>query len=410
VAEERLRICVLTTFFPPLHFGGDAVYAYRLAVGLAQRGHEVTVVHSADAYRALGGASLVPTPPDPDIERIVLSRRFYRTAALASYMLGKPALYESELSRVLGGRRFDVVHFQNVSLVGGPAVLQTPEAGVTLYTTHEHWLVCPMHVLFRDNREPCVEPHCLRCTLHHRRPPQLWRYSGLLERSTAAVDVFLAPSRFAIDAHRSRGFPYPMRRLAPFLPTAEVAFDDDPHDGGGRPYFLFVGRLERLKGVQVLIEVFRRFRDADLVVVGDGSHAAALRRQAADLDHVRFLGPVAWSKLGSLYRSARALLIPSVGYETFGIVGVEALARRTPIIVHDLGALPELVEDSRGAGLVYANTAELIDAMERVLADEELRLELGRRGEAAWRQLWSDEPHFAAYHEAIAEARDRVAR
>ena len=52
---EPLSICMVTTFYPPLHFGGDAAYAYRLANALARRGHAVTVVHSADAYRALGG-------------------------------------------------------------------------------------------------------------------------------------------------------------------------------------------------------------------------------------------------------------------------------------------------------------------------------------------------------------------
>ena len=52
---EPLSICMVTTFYPPLHFGGDAAYAYQLTNALARRGHPVTVVHSADAYRALGG-------------------------------------------------------------------------------------------------------------------------------------------------------------------------------------------------------------------------------------------------------------------------------------------------------------------------------------------------------------------
>ena len=46
---------MVTTFYPPHHFGGDAMYVYRLSHELAERGHEVTVVHSADAFRALGG-------------------------------------------------------------------------------------------------------------------------------------------------------------------------------------------------------------------------------------------------------------------------------------------------------------------------------------------------------------------
>ena len=52
---EPLSFCMVTTFYPPYHFGGDAMYAYRLTNALARRGHRVTVVHSQDAYRALGG-------------------------------------------------------------------------------------------------------------------------------------------------------------------------------------------------------------------------------------------------------------------------------------------------------------------------------------------------------------------
>ena len=44
-----MRFAMVTTFYPPFHFGGDAMYAYRLTNALARRGHEVVVVHSEDA-------------------------------------------------------------------------------------------------------------------------------------------------------------------------------------------------------------------------------------------------------------------------------------------------------------------------------------------------------------------------
>ena len=210
--------------------------------------------------------------------------------------------------------------------------------GVKLYTTHEHWLVCPMHVLFRYNREPCVEPHCLRCTLAFRRPPQLWRYTGLLERSVPHVDLFLSPSRFTLEAHRARGFTRPMRHL-PLLPTrrATIGRRQEPV-GAARPYFLFVGRLEQLKGVQVLVEVVPRLsRGRSRSSLASGTYGDELRRQAAGLDHVRFLGRVHPAELDALYAGAIALLVPSVGYEMFGIVIARGIRPRTPAIVHDLG-------------------------------------------------------------------------
>ncbi len=402
MTPDRLSFCMVTTFYPPSSFGGDAMYVRRLSRALARRGHEVTVVHSEDAYRTLGGTVLPPAEED-GIRVHPLRRRFARGAALASYLTGRPAFYTRELEAILGGGRFDVVNFHNVSLVGGPDVLRLGD-GVKLYTAHEHWLVCPMHVLFRDNREPCVEPHCIRCSLRFRRPPQLWRYGGLLSQATSAVDLFLAPSEFTIEAHRSRGFTGPLRLLPPFVPATDVEVGEEAFANAGRPYFLFAGRLERLKGVHVLLDAFSAFRDADLLVAGEGTAADELRRRGGALDHVRFLGRVDQERLSGLYAGAVALVIPSIGYETFGIVGIEAMAHGTPVIVNDLGALPELVAHS-GGGIVYRSVDELLDAMRRLLSDAALRQELGARGRDAWRERWSEDPHVASYFAAIDEAR-----
>ena len=48
---------MVTTFYPPYHFGGDAMYVYRLSNALARAGHHVTVVHNVDAYSSFGAAS-----------------------------------------------------------------------------------------------------------------------------------------------------------------------------------------------------------------------------------------------------------------------------------------------------------------------------------------------------------------
>jgi glycosyltransferase involved in cell wall biosynthesis len=399
---EPLSFCMVTTFYPPHHFGGDAMHAYRLTNALARRGHSVTVVHSEDAYRALGGREREDSfPHEPGVTLRPLRTSFPVAAATATYVTGRPAFYGPQLDAVFRESSFDVVHFHNVSLAGGPGVLRYG-SGVKLYTTSEHWLVCPMHVLFRYAREPCTEPHCLRCTLAFRRPPQLWRYTGLLDGAAAEVDLFLAPSRFTLDAHRARGFAGPMRHLPHFLPDA-----DGPSNGGAphaRPYVLFVGRLERLKGAHVLVEAFRGYHGLDLLVAGDGEEREELERLAAGLEHVRFLGHVPQGELDALYRGATALVVPSVGYEVFGLVVLEAFARRTPAVVNDLGALPELIHDS-GGGLVYRTPEELVAAIEQLRTDTALREELGGRGYAAVRSLWSEERHLEAYFDVIGEAR-----
>ncbi len=404
MAEERLSFCMVTTFYPPYHFGGEAMYVYHLSNELARRGHEVTVVHCVDSFKVLTSEPPrgdFPQPSSVTVER--LQSPLGPLSPVVTYVAGTPGLKTRQLKRILAPGRFDVVHFHIVTLVGGPGVLRHGD-GIKLYTAHDHWLVCPMYDLWRYNRELCDRRECLRCTLSFRRPPQLWRYTNWA-RHLAHVDLFLAPSRSTIEQHHRRGFEYPMRHLPHFLPLAEL-IDPGPlvSPEQDRPYFLFVGRLVRLKGVQTLIEAFRRYDAADLLLAGDGIYGEELRRQAQGLSHVRFLGRMHPTELRSLYAGAVAVLIPSLAYETFGLIALEAFARRTPVIAHDLGAVPEVVNESRG-GFTYGTVAELIDAMDTLRLNPALRRELGERGHDAYVRLWSEEPHLQAYFATIEEAR-----
>jgi glycosyltransferase involved in cell wall biosynthesis len=235
----------------------------------------------------------------------------------------------------------------------------------------------------------------------YRRPPQLWRYTDVLAEELQNVDLFLAPSEFTAREHARRGTDLPVRVLPYFLPTNEPPARGDP--GGrdaGRPFFLFVGRLEKLKGADTLVEVFRDYDAADLVLVGDGRLARQLRRSAARLPHVRLLGFVHPADLWPLYQRAVALVVPSVAYEVFGIVALEAFAQGTPVIARHRGGLAELMGQS-GGGFTYRTATELVEAMETLRLQPELRDELGARGRAAWLARWSEEPHLEAYFDAI---------
>ena len=398
-----MRFCMVTTFYPPFNFGGDGITVRRLANALAERGHHVEVVHCVDAFNLLRPEGV---PPDgdyddhPDIVHHALRSRAGWLSPLLTQQTGSPGLKRGPLRRLLAGGRFDVVHFHNASLIG-PTVMAYGSA-LKLYTTHEHWLVCPTHVLWRFNREPCPERRCLACQLHARRPPQLWRGAGVLERSLRHVDAFIAPSQFTREKHLEFGLRVraPIVHIPNFLPppTPVVGADPRPHT---RPYFLFAGRLERIKGAHVLVDAFRGYDAADLLIAGLGHDARWLRERAGGAANIRFLGAVPYAELERLIRHALAVVVPSVGFEVFPTVVLEAYAQGTPVIGHRLGPVPEMLEGL--GGLTYSNPDQLVAGLEALRSDPARRRELGLLGLATYRAHWTPEKHLEQYFALIAD-------
>jgi glycosyltransferase involved in cell wall biosynthesis len=401
LSDRPLRFCFVSTFYPPYNFGGDGIAVRRLAVALADRGHHVEVAHSVSAYASLRTGPMPAEGVYDDHQAIVhhpLRSRVPLLANLITQQTARPGLLAGPLRRLLADGAFDVVHFHNVSLIG-PAAFAYPRDAITLYTLHEHWLVCPMHVLWRYNREPCDRRECIRCTLHGRRPPQLWRYTRTLERHLRHVDAFIAPSRFTIDKHREFGFraSSPVVHIPNFLPEPQAAgVAPRTHE---RPYFLYVGRLERIKGVERVIRAFGRFTESDLFIAGAGHDEEMLRDLARGNPHVHFLGQVGYEQLQPLIQHAIAVVVPSVGFEVFPTTVLEANAQGTPVIGHRLGPLPEML-DERG-GITYEGEDELIAALQRLSRDPSHRALLGARGRTTYLEEWTVERHLERYFALI---------
>ena len=189
-----MRFCMVTTFYPPYNLGGCGTYVRALSRALVAQGHDVEVMHCLDAYRL---KSTDPMPDDGHDDGIVVHRLespFGFISPLITQLTGRPGI-KSRATRDILDRPFDVVHFHNISLVGGPALITRSRSPVSLYTLHDHWLLCPTHVFWKNNSKPCDRPTCFSCSLASGIPPQLWRYTRLVKRSMAQVDAMLAPSK-----------------------------------------------------------------------------------------------------------------------------------------------------------------------------------------------------------------------
>ncbi len=401
MSDRTLRFCMITTFYPPYSFGGDAVFVHRLSNELARRGHHVEVMHCIDSYRSLAGGREPTRGYDdhPGVTVHGLESRFGILSPLATQQTGRPLLKAKRIREVLN-RGFDVIHYHNVSLVGGPGILRYG-SGVKLYTMHEYWLGCQTHVLFRNNQAVCEKRSCLTCSLAYKRPPQWWRYTGLMRSAVKHVDAFLAPSRFSREMHLRMGLAGRIIHLPYFIPAADEECGA-VSDAEEQPYFLFVGRLEKLKGLHTVIPLFNRFRDARLLIAGTGNDEPNLRRLVEGMSNVRFLGHMSGPEMNRLFRDARGLIVPSICHDVSPLVIMEAFRQRTPAIVRRLGGMPEMIED-RGGGFVYETDDQLLGAMQKLLADKTLRDDVGQRGYETYHNEWTADAYMRRYFDLIGE-------
>jgi glycosyltransferase involved in cell wall biosynthesis len=404
--KSPLRFLHITTFYPPYSFGGDAIYVWRLANALAADGHLVDVLHCADSYDLLAGSRQLPAalPAHPNVTVYGLRNSPRSLAPLAAHQLGFPLLRRAQIANAMMGKVYDVIHYHNISMFG-PGVLTLTGAGhkpIKLYTVLEYWLICANNSLWKFGRRACESEQCLQCVIRAGRPLQFWRYTGLLDRLASNVDRFLAPSQAVARIHAERGFRPPMDCLPLFTEvpiTGKLLSLPRPFE---RPYFLFVGRLELLKGVDFLLSAWEHVSGADLVIAGDGREGERLKRRTSGNANINFLGHVSQSDLAGLYFHSRACIVPSLNQEPFGLTAIEAMAHQTPVVAHRTGGLSEIVDESAG-GLLYENEDELIGAVGKLLSDDSLRNSLGERGYQACLQLWSRPAHLRRYYDLIGE-------
>lgn len=176
-----------------------------------------------------------------------------------------------------------------------------------------------------------------------------------------------------------------------------------------QPYLLFVGKMDPLKNIEVLLQAFaliRQHADMQLVLSGPSSwYEAVLRQRVGELgitDDVAFLGHVPDADLKALYCGAKVMVFPSL-FEGFGLPVLEAMACGTPVVCSNHCSLPEVAAD---AALLVDPTSEeaLAGAVLELLCDAELhdrlrRAGLQRSGEFTWHE--TARKHVLAYEQVV---------
>jgi phosphatidylinositol alpha-mannosyltransferase len=336
--------------------GGVTEHVANLAEQFLAHGHEVHIVAPSSDDEAEPSASVdapihrigrvVSIPANGSVARITLSLRSYLQA-----------------KRLLQEQQFDLIHLHEPMM---PAL--------------------PLTVLRHSNATNVGTFHAFRntpLTYFYGKPilrPFFRKLHGHIAVSNAARDFvgeyFPADYRVIPNGIDFPRFNTRNRRL-------EQLAD-------GRPTVLFVGRLEKRKGLKFLLRawpmVLERQPDARLVVVGRGRPLEGYRRfadrQGWSPSDVVFAGYVPAEDLPRYYQSCDVFCAPNTGQESFGIVLLEAMAAGAPIVASDIPGYRDVVSDGEQGLLVEPkNAGALADAVCRLLGNPELRAGMRRAGQ-----------------------------
>lgn len=331
--------------------GGVTGHIGNLAREFIERGHQVRILapsstsaSSASPYYLVPLGRTVPVPAGGSIARISFS-----------------VWLERRIKRLLEEERFDVIHLHE------PLAPYLPLSVLRLSRTVN---IGTFHAYHGSNRwyrwtRPILATWVRRL---HGRTAVSTAAAGVVQRYFPG-DYEIIPNGTDVDHFA--------QELPPF-----------PEFRDGKTNILFVGRLEKRKGLWYLLSAFARLKweypNVRLLVVGPGrvhkDHWQLLSER--NVEDVVFIGGVPYRDLPRYYRTADICCFPATGKESFGIVLLEAMAAGKPIVASDIEGYRQVVHHEQEALLAPPmNDEALARALERLVLSPDLRRRLGLQGQ-----------------------------
>lgn len=317
----------------------------------------------------------------------------------------------TELTQLFRKASPDIVHVHNTFPLISPSLYWTAaKARVpVVQTLHNFRLMC-LNGLFLRNGQICED-----CLGH-----LPWRgiirkcYRG--ERTASGVAASVLALHRGIATYRTKVSRYialndfcRRKFIAGGLPAERIVIKPNfvdfpaPLEGLPREGLLFVGRLSVEKGIQTLAKAAALLPHVRFRVVGGGPE----RTMFAGLANITCLGSLPNTAVRQEMSRSVALVVPSICYETFGLVIVEAFASGTPVIASRIGVLPDLVREGQ-TGLCFeaGNSKDFANKMSWALAHPSDMAQMGRNARAQYEVEFSADKNYRLLMKIYEDVRD----
>lgn len=273
-----------------------------------------------------------------------------------------------EIKAMIKREHIDLVHIHNTHMVISPSAFWAAYAcGVpVVQTIHNFRLACPAGVFYRDGRicEDCLRKG-LRCSIRHScyrtskaqtfvnaAVTKLHRMLGTYRRASfICLTEFNKKKLLELNKNGKRI----LREENIYIkPNFSYRKGSNACTQRSRNSFLFVGRLEPMKGIDFVVKAFARMPEMELNIAGSGPLLEELQQYVSQqqLDNIHFLGQLQRDELAEYYQSSAALVMASQWYEGFPMVITEAYANGLPVIAGDVGNMSSLITHGR-TGLLF---------------------------------------------------------
>ena len=272
-----------------------------------------------------------------------------------------------KFKRLLQDTRPDLVYVMQFHNKISPSIIDAAQS-LRIPVVHrisDFQYMCPNALFYNDVKgvcEDCLKGKRLSC-VKYKCVLNSTVYSGIkmaakwlhdCMKITRKINAFVVPSSFTLKKLNEYGIP--MDKLH-HIPTFFNLKEENP-EVEYNPFILFVGRIEKQKGLMTLIKTFEG-TDYNLKIIGfsnDGYEDVLKDYLKGKQHHIEFLGRKSFEEIVPYLKSCLCTVVPSEWYDNFPNVILESFAYKKAVIATDFGSLPELVHDNQtGLTFKYAN-------------------------------------------------------
>ena len=379
-----MNILLINTFLYPR--GGDTTYTFAISHLLQEQGHAVSFFGMQDERNlSLPNRDLFVSAVD--FRALVQNKNFVnglKVLTRSIYSVEARRKFSKLLDRVKPG----IVHLQNIHAHITPSIiLEAKKRGIpVVWTLHDYKLICPnSHFLIDQTGQICESCHgghfwqaaklkCKKNSLMASGMASIEAYCHQFMGVRNLVNAFLCPSAFLLSKLLENGFEHEKSHHLPLFLPQNYFNQSTQHED----YFLFLGKLEKLKGIEILLEAARLAPQVKVVIAGRADEVFLRHLSELLPPNVSYVGFKTGEDLVNLRRSARAVVLPSLWYENQPFCILESFAIGKPVIASDLGGMRELIGDNeRGILVPHGDAKALAMAMINMAENQKTTAHLG---------------------------------